>query len=77
MTNVIAELKAIALDLPSATFRRSKVVLIGVLALLKAARERPYFLMGGFCCVLCRSQSDSTDKRTQRKKCHRDLEFHS
>src|ERR1700682_1779457 len=69
MTNVVAELKAVALDLPSAAFRRSEVVLFGIFALLKAAREHPYFLMSGFCCVLRRSQSGSTDKRTQRKKC--------
>ncbi len=33
MTDMIAELDAVALDLPSAAFRRSKLVLIGVVAL--------------------------------------------
>jgi hypothetical protein len=75
MTNVIAELEAVALDLPSAAFRRTKVVLIGVFSFLKAAREGPYFLMCGFCCVLRRSQSGSARKQEQRKKCQRDLNF--
>src|SRR5882762_3536756 len=77
MTDMIAELDGVALDLPSAAFRRSKIVLIGVLGLLKAAGERPRFLMSGFCCVLRRSQSGSARKHEQRKKCHRDLKFHS
>jgi len=76
MTDMIAELEAVALDLPSAAFRSCKLVLIGVVALLKAARERSCFLMGGLCCVLRRSQSGSTRKHEQRKKCHRDLDFH-
>jgi hypothetical protein len=76
MTDMIAELEAVALDLPSAAFRRSKLVFIGVVALLKAARERPRFLMGSFCFVLRRSQSGNAVKHEQRKKCHRDLDFH-
>lgn len=49
MTDMIAELEGVALDLPSAAFRRSQLVLIGGVALLQAARERPRFLMGRFC----------------------------
>src|SRR3979490_1982253 len=44
MTDMIAELDGVALDLPSAAFRRSKIVLIGVLALLKAAESVRVFL---------------------------------
>jgi hypothetical protein len=43
MTDVLAELDAVALDFPSAVFRRSKFVLISVVALLQAASERPCF----------------------------------
>src|ERR1700730_6294111 len=56
MTDMLAEIEGVALDLPSAAFRRSKLVLIGV-HLFKATPERPYFLMSGFRCVLCRSRS--------------------
>jgi len=74
MTDMIAELEGVAVELPSAAFRRSKLVLIGGVARLKAARERPRFLMGSF--GLCRSQSGSARKQEQGKKCHRDLHFH-
>src|ERR1700675_433939 len=69
MTDMITELEAVTLDLPSAAFRRCKLVLISVVTVLKAARKRPRFLMGGFCCVLRRSQSASTRKHAQRKIC--------
>lgn len=74
MTDMIAEFEGIAVELPSATFRRSKLVLIGRVARLEAARERPRFLMGSF--GLRRSQSGSARIHEQRKKCHRDLHFH-
>lgn len=75
MTDMLAQLDGIAGDLPSAAFRRSELVLIGRIARLKAARDRPHFLVGGFCFVL-RSQSSSARNHKQRKKCHCDLEFH-
>jgi hypothetical protein len=37
------------------TLLRGKTVFIGILAFLKTAGERPRFLVGGFCCVLCGS----------------------
>ena len=75
MTDMVAEFEAVAFDLPSAAFRRGKPILIGVIALLKAAGERPCFLMGGFCCVLRRNQSGSSGKHRQWKKCHSDSHF--
>src|ERR1700686_373370 len=77
MTYVISELDGVAFDLPGAAFRRSKLVLGGVVALLKAASESPCFLVGSFCCVLCRGQCGSTRKYEQRKTRHRDFDFHS
>jgi len=74
MTYMIAELEGVAVELPSAAFCRSKLVLIGRVARLKAARERPRFLMGSF--GLCRSQSGRARKHEQRKKYYRDLNFH-
>ena len=47
MRDVLSELDAVALDFPGGAFRRRKFVLIGVVALLKAAGEGPCFLMGG------------------------------
>jgi len=76
MTNMIAEREGVALYVPRTTFRRSNLVLIGVVALLKAARECPRFLMRGFCCVLSRSHPYSARKHEQRKKYHRNLDFH-
>src|SRR5712691_8523186 len=75
MTDMLAELDSVAPDLPGAALRRSELVLIGAIARLKAARERPRLLMGGFF-ALRRSQSGSISKHEQRKKCHRDLDFH-
>jgi hypothetical protein len=76
MTDVIAELVAVALELPSAALRRGESVLVGVVAFLQAARERPCFIMGGACCVLRRCQAGCTGKQEQRKRCHRDHHFH-
>jgi hypothetical protein len=45
MTDMLAEVEGVGFDLPSAAFRRSEPVLIGIVALLKAAPERPCFLM--------------------------------
>jgi hypothetical protein len=76
MRDMISELDGVALDLPSGTLRRRKFVLIGVVALLKAASERPSFLMGGFGRVLRGSQSN-TGKHDQPKKYYYGLQFHS
>ena len=62
MRDMISELDGVTLDFPGGAFRRRKLVLIGVVALLKAASERPCFLMGGFCRVLRGSQSGSAGK---------------
>jgi hypothetical protein len=52
MSDMISELDGIALDLPSGAFCGSKLVLIGIVAFLKATRERARFLVCSFCCVL-------------------------
>src|ERR1700688_2761503 len=77
MTYMISELDGVAFDLPGAAFRRSKLVLGGIVALLKAASKSSCFLVGGFCCVLCSGQCGSTRKHEQRKQRHRDFDFHS
>ena len=76
MGDMISELDGVALDLPGGAFRRRKLVFIGVVAFLKAASERPRFLMGGFCRVLRSGQSGSARKHEQCNNCHRYLEFH-
>ena len=65
MADMIAELDGIAADLPGAAFRRSELVLISAIARLKAASERPHFLVGGFCLALRRSQSGSARNHEQ------------
>jgi hypothetical protein len=65
MPDMFIEFDAVAFDLPGTPALRGKIVLIGILALLKTASERPRFLVGGFCCVLCRSQSGHTGKHEQ------------
>jgi len=76
MADVIAQLVAVALEFPSAALRRSKSVLVGVVAFLQAARERPCFIVSGTGCVLRRGPASCASKQEQRKKCHRDLYFH-
>src|ERR1700730_2232016 len=75
MTYMISELDGVAFDLPSAAFRRGNLVLVGVVALLKAASKSACFLVRSLCCVLCSGQCGST--RKQRKKRHRGFDFHS
>src|SRR5580692_7607731 len=77
MTYMFSERDGVTLDLPSAAFRRSEFVLVGVVALLKAASERPRFLVGRFCCVLCSGHRGNAGKHEQREKRHGDLDFHS
>jgi hypothetical protein len=48
---MFVEFDGVTLDLPGAAVLRGKIVLIGILAFLKTARERPRFLVGSFCCV--------------------------
>jgi len=74
MADMFAEFDGVALDLPGAAALRGKVVLIGILAFLKTAGERPRFLVGGFCCV--RSQSGRARKHEQRNNPRHDLEIH-
>jgi hypothetical protein len=54
-----------------------KLYFIGVLAFLKTARQRPGFLVGGLCCVLCRGPSRSTHKhehlRGKKSACLREV----
>ena len=76
MPDMIAEVDAIAFDLPGAAVLRSKVVLIGILAFLKATGESPRFLVGGFCCVFCRSQASRARNHEQRNNPRNDLEIH-
>jgi hypothetical protein len=76
MPDVFVEFDAVALDLPVTAVLRGKIVLIGILAFLKTARERPCFLVGGLCCVLCRSQSDRARKHEQRNNSRHDFEIH-
>jgi len=45
MPDMFVEFDAVALDLPSAAALRDKIVLTGILAFLKTARERPRFLV--------------------------------
>jgi len=53
MRDVISKLDGVALNLPSAAFRCSQFVFIGIIAFFKAARESPRFLMCILCSVLC------------------------
>jgi hypothetical protein len=76
MTDVLAELDAVALDFPSAVFRRSKFVLISVVALLQAASERPCFLWVVFVVSCAAANPAVPANRKQRSKCHRHLHFH-
>jgi hypothetical protein len=75
MTDVIVELVAVALELPSAALRRGKSVLVGVVAFLqKPASVR--VLLWVVLVVLRRCQAGCTGKQEQRKRCHRDHHFH-
>ena len=76
VADVITQLVAVALEFPSAALRRSKSVLVGVIALLQAARERPCFIVSGTRCVLRRRPAGCDSQQEQRKKCHRELQFH-
>ena len=53
MPDMFVQFDTVALDLPGATILGGKIVLIGIFAFLKTARERPRFLVSGFCGVLC------------------------
>lgn len=75
MADMSTQLVAVALELPSAALRRGKSVLVGVVAFLQAARERPCLIMGGACCILRLRQAGCAGKQEQRKRCHRDLHF--
>jgi hypothetical protein len=77
MSDMVVEFDAVALDLPGGPTFCGQIVLIGILAFLKTARERPRFLVGGFCCVLCSSQSDRARKHEQRNHPRHDLEIRS
>src|ERR1700719_2114604 len=76
VTDVITQLVAIAREFPSAALRRSKSVLVGVVAFLQAARERPCFIVSGAGCVLRHRPASCASNQEQRKKCNRNLHCH-
>ncbi len=76
VSDVITQPVAVALEFPSAALRRSKPLLVGVIAFLQATRERPCFVVSGTGCVLRRRPASCASEQEQRKKCHRDIHFH-